>query len=102
MHDAIKQLLTIQERDLELDKLQAEITAIPREIAAIQRQIEAEKAALEDSKKELTHVLTERKEKEAQLASKEESVRKHMAELNSIKSNDAYRSMMGEIEKSKR
>ena len=102
MQEAIKQLLTLQERDLELDKLEAELSRVPKEIGAIRSQMAAEKAALEDSKKELTHVQGQRKEKEAELASKEESVRKHTAELNSIKSNDAYRAMLGEIEKSKR
>jgi predicted nucleic acid-binding Zn-ribbon protein len=102
MNEGIKQLLVLQERDMELDKLQMDIQAIPKEIAGIRAQMASEKAALEDSKKELTHVQTARKEKEAELASKEEAVRKHTAELNSIKSNDAYRSMMGEIEKSKR
>jgi predicted nucleic acid-binding Zn-ribbon protein len=102
MHEGIKQLLALQDRDLELDRLQAEITAVPKEIANIKKQMAAEKAALEDSKIELTHVQTERKEKEAELASKEDAVRKHTTELNTIKSNDAYRSMLGEIEKSKK
>ncbi len=101
MQESVKQLLSLQERDLELDKLQAELTAIPKEISAIKKQMEEEKAALEDSKKELTQVQLQRKDKENDLASKEEAVRKHTAELNAIKSNDAYRAMLGEIEKAK-
>src|SRR4051812_15611802 len=101
MQEAIKQLLSLQERDIELDKLTADLVAIPKEIAAIHKQMADEKAALEASKKDLSHATTMRKEKEGALAAKEELVRKHAGELNSIKSNDAYRAMMGEIEKAK-
>jgi predicted nucleic acid-binding Zn-ribbon protein len=101
MQDAIKQMLTLQAQDVELDRLQAELAAVPRAIAAIKKQMDAEKAALEDSKKDLVQVQMKRKEKEVDLGAKEESVRKHTAELNSIKSNDAYRAMMGEIEKAR-
>ncbi len=102
MHESIKQLLVLQDRDLDIDRLHNESERVPKDIAAIKKQMADEKAALEDSKKELTHVQSLRKEKEADLSSKEESVRKHTAELNSIKSNDAYRAMMGEIEKAKK
>ncbi|OGR91715.1 MAG: hypothetical protein A2992_08415 [Elusimicrobia bacterium RIFCSPLOWO2_01_FULL_59_12] len=101
MQEAVKQLLSLQERDLELDRLQGELAAIPKEIAAINKRIEAERAALEDSKKELTQLQMQRKEKEVDLSAKEDAVRKHTAELNAIKSNDAYRAMLGEIEKAK-
>jgi len=101
VNDSIKQLLSLQDRDIELDRFQAELAAIPKEIAAIHKQMAAEKTALEDSKKDLVHAQSMRKEKEGELASKEEAVRKHLGELNSIKSNDAYRAMMGEIEKGK-
>src|SRR5437868_3559691 len=94
-------MLSIQEQDVELDRLQAELAAVPKAIAAIQKQIAADKAALEESKKELTQVQMKEKKKEVDLSAKEEAVRKHTAELNSIKSNDAYRAMMGEIEKAK-
>lgn len=101
MQEAIKQLLSLQERDVELDKLSAELATIPKEIAAIKKQMADEKAALEESKKELTHATSMRKEKETALQQKEDLIRKHAGELNSIKSNDAYRAMMGEIEKGK-
>lgn len=101
MHESIKQLLILQERDLEIDRLYNESEKVPKDIGAIKKQMADEKAALEDSKKELTHVQGERKEKEAALSAKEELVRKHSAELNGLKSNEAYRAMIGEIDKAK-
>jgi predicted nucleic acid-binding Zn-ribbon protein len=101
VQEPIKLLLALQDRDLELEKLQAILKSIPREIAAIRAQIDADKKALEESKKELIQAQLQRKEKEVDLETKEGEIRKHTAELNSIKSNDAYRAMMGEIDKSK-
>src|SRR5207248_1308141 len=85
VQESIKLLLGLQDRDLEIDRLQAELTSIPKEIAKIEKQIEAEKAALEASKKDLTQAQIQRKEKENELASKEEAVRKHTSELNLLK-----------------
>ena len=101
MQEPIKQLLGLQERDLELDRLRAELAAVPKAIEGIKKQTEAERTALEESKKELTQMQLQRKEKEVDLETKEGEIRKHTTELNAIKSNDAYRSMLGEIEKIK-
>jgi predicted nucleic acid-binding Zn-ribbon protein len=42
-----------------------------------------------------------RKQKELDLETQEGSIRKHSTELNAVKTNDAYRALMGEIEKAK-
>lgn len=101
MNDSIKQLLGLQERDLELDRLQASLAAIPGEIALLKKQIADAKAALENSKKELTQLQLARKEQEVDLESKETAIRKHSTELNAVKTNEAYRALLGEIEKAK-
>ena len=101
MQENIKQLLSLQERDLELDQIKADLLSIPREIAAIRKQIEDARVALEESKKELNQLQLQRKGKEVDLETKEGEIRKHSTELNSLKSNDSYRAMLGEIEKVK-
>ena len=101
MNESIKQLLSLQERDLDLDQIKAELASIPKEIAALKTHIEKDKLALEDSKKEATQLQMQRKGKEVDLETKEGEIRKHSTELNSLKSNDAYRAMLGEIEKVK-
>ena len=55
MKDEIKMLLSVQERDLELDRLSGELAAIPTKISAIKASIDAAKKALEDAKKEALH-----------------------------------------------
>ena len=101
MRESIKQLLSVQERDLELDRWRAERAVIPAEIAALKRAMEEARQVLENSKKELTRLQLVRKEREVDLESKETAIRKHSTDLNAVKSNDAYRALMGEIEKVK-
>jgi len=102
MNESIRQLLSLQERDLELDRLQAEVAAIPGKIAALKGQIQTNKTALENAKKELTQLQLNKKSKEVDLESQETAVRKHATELNAVKSNDAYRALLGEIDKAKK
>jgi predicted nucleic acid-binding Zn-ribbon protein len=91
MKDAIKTLLALQERDLELDRLSAELRAVPGKIAALKGQIQAAKLVLEEAKKESTALQMTRKQKELDLETAE----------NAINTNEAYRALLGEIEKAK-
>lgn len=102
MNESIRQLLSLQERDLELDRLQTELAAIPAKVAALKNQIQANKTALENAKKELTQLQLDKKNKEVDLESQEGAIRKHATELNAVKSNDAYRALLGEIDKAKK
>jgi uncharacterized protein len=101
MNDAIKSLLSLQDHDLEMDRLRSELAAIPGRIAMLKAEIQAAKVALEDAKKEATQLQLTRKQKELDLDSQEAAIRKHSTELNAVKTNDAYRALMGEIEKAK-
>jgi hypothetical protein len=101
MLESIKQLLSLQGIDLELDRCRVELGVIPKQIATIRKEIEDTRTQLESSKKELTQLQLTRKEREVDLETKEAAIRKHSTDLNSIKTNDAYRALLGEIEKVK-
>lgn len=101
MKDEIKSLLSIQERDLELDRLQSELSAIPAKIGAVKAEIQGNKTALEDAKKDLNQHQLSKKQRELDLETQEAAIRKHSAELNAVKTNEAYKALMGEIDKAK-
>jgi len=101
MNDTIKSLLNLQERDLDMDRLRAELAAIPAKIAALKGEIQAAKTSLEDAKKDLTQLQLAKKQKELDLDTQEGSIRKHSTELNAVKTNEAYRALLGEIDKAK-
>lgn len=101
MKDAIKLLLALQERDLEIDRLKAESAAIPAKASAVKAEIQGLKTALDDAKKELTQHQLNKKQKEIDLETQEGAIRKHAGELNAVKSNEAYKALLGEIERAK-
>jgi len=101
MNELIKQVLTLQTQDVELDHLQAEAAAIPAKIAAIKKDIQDRKGALEGAKKDLMHFQSAKKARELDLEAQEASIRKHSGDLNNVKTNEAYRALVGEIDKAK-
>ena len=102
MNESIKQLLALQDRDLEIDRLRTDAAAIPAKVQAVKKRIDDAKAALENAKKDLTQLQLARKQKEIDLETQENAIRKHAGELNAVKSNDAYKALLGEIEKAKK
>ncbi|MFA5975570.1 MAG: C4-type zinc ribbon domain-containing protein [Elusimicrobiota bacterium] len=101
MNDSIKHLLALQQQDLELDRLRAEAAAIPAKVLALQAEIQSNKTVLENAKKEVIQLQLSRKQKELDLEAQESAIRKHSTDLNAVKTNDAYRALLGEIEKAK-
>ncbi|MDQ7772321.1 MAG: hypothetical protein RDU13_02230 [Elusimicrobiales bacterium] len=95
--ESVKALIAVQELDLALDKLAAELAAVPARKAAEEAAFEAKKGALAAARAELTRLQVEKKSKELLAAEKEEAIRKHQRELNQIKSNEAYKALENEI-----
>ncbi|MHB9156399.1 MAG: zinc ribbon domain-containing protein [Endomicrobiales bacterium] len=97
----IKLLISLQEKDLVLDKLRHQAEAIPKEIEAQKGLVSEHRSSAEEKKKSLIQMQLKRKDKEGELAAKEGEIRKHSTELNSVKSNEAYRALLVEIESAK-
>jgi len=97
----LQQLIALQKRDAALDKIQAELDAIPPQIAAFKAQIDAEKARFAEAKTQGINLEKKKKEKELELASKEETAKKHSQQLNSVKTNEAFKALQKEIEQAK-
>jgi len=90
-------LVKLQELDSEIYALKNEKEAKPLEIKAMQESFEAKKenlAALEKSSLELQK---QRKEKELELATNAEAVKKLQAQLYSLKTNKEFQTMLQQI-----
>ena len=98
----VSQLISLQHQDAALDTLKAEIDKIPLEIADIRAAVERDKAALTAAKTNILNLEKKKKEKELELAQKEEAARKHGTDLNSVKTNEAFKALQNEIELAKR
>jgi hypothetical protein len=95
------QLIAIQEADASLDKVKADMDKIPVFIANLRQAIEDEKGKASDLKNKLLSLEKKKKEKELELAQKEEAAKKHGGELNSVKTNEAFKALQLEIERAK-
>ena len=94
-------LYELQSYDTKIAVLKGKIDAAPALIGAKQEEIAAKKAITEEEKKNFINLNTLKKEKDALLASKEQLISKYTLELNTVKSNDTYKAMLLDIEKSK-
>ncbi|MFC1679834.1 zinc ribbon domain-containing protein [Elusimicrobiota bacterium] len=91
-------LLLLQEQDRRVDELKRGLDKIPPRIEAIKAEIENEQARLNELHEKAKRVQVERKEKESGLAQNEEAIRKHQGELNQIKTNEAFKALLKEID----
>jgi predicted nucleic acid-binding Zn-ribbon protein len=88
--------------DLALQTSRGAKAALAPRRAKIQDDQKALLSAFEESKKSLVQAQLDRKKMEAESEAKDQVVRKHTGELNSVKSNDAYKALLTEIENAKR
>ncbi|MBI5201150.1 MAG: hypothetical protein HY925_06160 [Elusimicrobia bacterium] len=99
--EAARQLVRLQDQDKAIDALQAEIDKVPKAIAEINARIEGRKSRLHDTKARAGAIGMKKKEKEAQVTAKEADIKKHSGQLNTVKTNDAFRALQTEIEAAK-
>jgi predicted nucleic acid-binding Zn-ribbon protein len=99
--EQLQELIALQVQDSELDKVQAALDGIPVMIAGLKRQIEEGRAQAAAFKAKTMDLEKKKKEKELELAQKEEAAKKHGGELNSVKTNEAFRALQGEIDRAK-
>ena len=94
-------LVSLQELDSEIYALNNEKEAKPLEIKAIETSFEAKKQNLAALEKKSLDLQKQRKDKELELASKEEAAKKLQAQLYSLKTNKEYQTMLQQIQDAK-
>jgi len=94
----ISNLSKLQTIDSELYALRAEKESKPLEVKALETSFEEKKEHLAALEKQLLDLQKQRKDKELELASKEESTKKLQTQLYSLKTNKEYQAMLQEID----
>jgi uncharacterized protein len=102
MKQEIKSLLELQKLDLVIQDLNNKINAIPQQIKEFESQKNSINTELENVKKIIADKKIERKNFDMELADAETKIKKHQTELNAVKSNDAYKALVKEIEDGKK
>jgi uncharacterized protein len=98
MHTGLKELLQVQTLDLELAKLAREMAQFPRRIAEADAQVEAARGVLAKTREAQTASLKDRKKLELDVEVWKEKVRKYKDQTSQVKTNEAYRALLHEIE----
>ena len=93
----IEQLMSVQEVDKEIYIQAQRLAAIPSEIDELKTRVTTEKEVVKAAEGESQGFLLTQKEKEGQLATKEEQVSKLEGQLNDVKTNKEYTALQSEI-----
>ncbi|MCM8779694.1 MAG: C4-type zinc ribbon domain-containing protein [Candidatus Omnitrophica bacterium] len=101
LKEQILKLKELQVVDKEIYGLLEEKGRLPEEIAAKDTAFEEKKKPLLAIEEELKDLLKQKKDKELELGSKEESIKKLQSQLYSLKTNKEYTAMLSEIEAAK-
>jgi hypothetical protein len=94
-------IVQLQTHDSGIDDVLGKIAEISAEIKAKNAKMASLKDGLTSAKNTVKTHQAKKKELELEADSKENLIKKHQGELNSLKSNDAYKAMLGEIETAK-
>ncbi len=101
MTDDLHILLQLQDIDAAIDNFKSRIQMVETQIGAKTKELESLKSNLVSAKSTLQSHQAKKKELELAAEEKEKIVKKHQSELNSLKSNDAYKAMLVEITNAK-
>lgn len=97
----ILRLVELQEHDKSLDELRRALARVPEDIATLKGEVEGEKGKLESVRQRARELELKKKDRELALAEKEQGIQKNQRELNAVKTNDAFKALLKQIEEAK-
>ena len=97
----LSSLVKLQTVDSEIYSLRLEKSAKPEELKVMEAAFEAKKAHLAELDKKSLDLQKQRKDKELELASKEEAIKKLQGQLYGLKTNKEYQTMLQQIQDAK-
>jgi predicted nucleic acid-binding Zn-ribbon protein len=94
-------LYKLQICDIKIKNINEKINHIPNILKEVNKVLEDKKKKIDIEKNNNNKLIFLRKEKESLLALKENTIKKYLTELNVVKSNVMYKTLVIEIEKAK-
>jgi hypothetical protein len=98
MHPNVRHLVELQAVDIRLNEVRARLATFPKHLAEVNARVETARAQLTQAKDALTKSLKDRKTFEMDVDQWKEKVRKYKDQTGAVKSNEAYRALLHEIE----
>ena len=97
-NEDIEKLKNLQEIDSHIDKLKEKISSFPERLEKLRESLENKGEELNKLKEAIKKLEVERREKETELLSKEENIKKLQRQLRVAKTTKEYTSFLNEIE----
>lgn len=97
----LENLLQLQAVDTQIYRLNEEKKALPAQVEALRLQFEEKKKSVAAAEKSHLDAQKEKKDRELELAAKEENTRKLQGQLYQLKTNKEYNTMLQQIQDSK-
>ena len=97
----LSNLIKLQTVDSEIYILRSEKSLKPQEIKALEDSFEAKKASMAELDKKSLDLQKQRKDKEGELAAKDEAIKKLQGQLYGLKTNKEYQTMLQQIQDAK-
>jgi hypothetical protein len=98
LKEETKKLIELQEIDKQIMQLESRLEEIPNDIRAIEEDYRFFEESFINAEKSLKNIQVQKKDKDNDIQSIEEEIKKHQMELNNLKSNDAYSAVLKAIE----
>ncbi|MBI1984361.1 MAG: hypothetical protein HYS61_09200 [Acidobacteria bacterium] len=98
MHPDLEKVIELQEVDLKIGELGAQIETLPHQIQTLEFQLNEFIHAHEDRKARLSQNQKERRNLEGEIQIVQARIVKHKDQLYQVKTNEQYRAMLKEIE----
>lgn len=99
MDPKIKDLLNLQDYDVERLKMESQLKGLPTDIQRVRDMIDEIKSAEKALKDEIKHIEVKRKDLDRQLYETEDKVRKHKTQQIDVKKNEEYQALNIAIER---
>ncbi len=94
----IQKLLALQEKDMELLRVEKDLARLPLDRHRIKVEIETEEAAIEEARKHIMSLEVRRKEIDNEVGRLEDQVAKYKNQQLLVKKNEEYRALTHEID----
>jgi len=95
--EELKKLLELQAVDVEIFAMKKELEAMPERIKEYDAVVKSKEVIFKTSEEKLQKLQLKRKDKEVELAAKEEAIKKHQNQQFQVKTNQEYTALQKEI-----
>jgi predicted nucleic acid-binding Zn-ribbon protein len=97
MNSDLQKLIELQQVDLRIAALRAEITALPREVAQIEAKLAGSKAKVEAAQAAMKADEAARRKHESDIKDQQEKISKYRDQSLKVKTNQEYKALLSEI-----